>query len=213
MRMLHLKRLVSLNHEFRGLLPHLSFVRSLLWRLQHRGLMILIPGPWPGKAHCTKLMWQIRPTRWCEARVNRSRGGGLGFTLIELLVVITIIGILATLGAVSYSTAQRRGRDARRIGDMKAISNAQEQYFAANDDYEFVGGCGVTGFVANLQDPKNVLPYQYSCQTNASNKDFCACAVLESGDGNAAAMGSCTCGAGGCSIFAGTGAYCVVGLQ
>lgn len=54
----------------------------------------------------------------------------LGFTLLEILVVIGIIAILVGLGATSYSTAQKKARDAKRKGDLKAIQNAFEQYHA-----------------------------------------------------------------------------------
>lgn len=47
-----------------------------------------------------------------------------GFTLIELLVVIAIIGILATIIVASFTSAQRRGRDAKRKADLDAIKKA-----------------------------------------------------------------------------------------
>ncbi len=52
------------------------------------------------------------------------------FTLLELLVVIGIIAILVSLGTFSYSTAQKKARDTKRRGDIKAISNALEQYYS-----------------------------------------------------------------------------------
>src|SRR3989344_1974002 len=58
-----------------------------------------------------------------------------GFTLIELLVVITIIAILIGAATVSYSNAQKKGRDAKRKTDLKAIQQALEQYFQANGYY------------------------------------------------------------------------------
>ena len=50
-----------------------------------------------------------------------------GFTLLELLVVIGIISILVALGTASYSTAQKKARDAKRKGDVRSIINAFEQ--------------------------------------------------------------------------------------
>ena len=52
------------------------------------------------------------------------------FTLLELLVVIGIIGILISLGIASYSTAQRKARDAKRKSDLQSIQHAFEQYYS-----------------------------------------------------------------------------------
>lgn len=52
------------------------------------------------------------------------------FTLLEMLVVIGIIGILVGLGAVSYSTAQKKSRDSKRKSDLKIIQNSLEQYYS-----------------------------------------------------------------------------------
>ena len=58
-----------------------------------------------------------------------------GFTLIELLVVIAIIGVLASIIMVSLSTARAKGRDARRISDVKSIQLALEEYYNDNLKY------------------------------------------------------------------------------
>jgi len=58
-----------------------------------------------------------------------------GFTLIELLVVISIIGILISLGAVSFTTAQKKSRDTRRKSDMKQIQTALEQCYSLQASY------------------------------------------------------------------------------
>ncbi len=68
------------------------------------------------------------------------------FTLIELLVVITIIGILATFIVASFTSAQRKGRDAKRKSDLDAVRKALE--FAKSDS---IGGAYYPG--CNLVNP------------------------------------------------------------
>ena len=55
-----------------------------------------------------------------------------GFTLIELLVVIAIIGLLASVVLASLNSARKKGRDARRIADLKQVQLALELYFDSN---------------------------------------------------------------------------------
>src|SRR3989344_2943745 len=57
------------------------------------------------------------------------------FSLVELLVVITIISIMLAAGTVSYTLAQKKGRDGKRKSDLKAIQQSLEQYFQANGYY------------------------------------------------------------------------------
>ena len=56
--------------------------------------------------------------------------GNFGYTLLEILVVIGIIAVLIGIGAVSYSSIQKKARDAKRKGDLSAIQNALEQYYS-----------------------------------------------------------------------------------
>ena len=74
-----------------------------------------------------------------------------GFSLIELLVVITIIGILAAVGTGSFTTAQKRSRDAKRKSHLNALKNALEAYhndfgqYPADDMDGKISGCGTDG--------------------------------------------------------------------
>lgn len=58
-----------------------------------------------------------------------------GFTLIELLVVIAIIGILSSVVLASLNSARVKGREARRLSDIKQIQVALELYNDANGSY------------------------------------------------------------------------------
>jgi prepilin-type N-terminal cleavage/methylation domain-containing protein len=75
-----------------------------------------------------------------------------GFTLIELLVVITIIGLLAGIVGVALNNARVRGRDAKRIGDMRQMVTALEQYLIHNGGYPTGTGSADTGG-SLLSDP------------------------------------------------------------
>lgn len=58
-----------------------------------------------------------------------------GFTLIELLVVIFIIGLLASIIIVAVSSARAKGRDSRRVADIKSVQTALEMYNDTNGSY------------------------------------------------------------------------------
>ncbi len=65
------------------------------------------------------------------------------FTLLEMLVVIGIIAILATLGFASYSTVQKKARDAKRKGDLSAMQKVLEQCYSVNNySYPAITGGG-----------------------------------------------------------------------
>lgn len=112
-----------------------------------------------------------------------------GFTLMELLIVIAIIGILISVSVASYSSAQKKGRDARRHQDLKAVQNAWEQYYADNNasypstcTFSAIPTPGVmsgTYLPGGIPvDPKSgavPTPYQSSCTSTT----YCFCAILE----------------------------------
>ncbi len=58
-----------------------------------------------------------------------------GFTVIELMVVVSIISLLSAITFASFSQAQKRGRIAKRISDLKQMQVALEYYYAVNKSY------------------------------------------------------------------------------
>lgn len=130
-----------------------------------------------------------------------------GFTLLELLVVISIIAILITISTVSFTTAQKKGRNSRRRSDMRAVQNAFEQYYSMNGGYTNSCAAMASTLGAGLpSDPRNLDPqiYAYSCPDEAT---YCACANLEAETGNSDSA-SCTYAGGGTKSY-----FCVSQLQ
>ncbi len=115
-----------------------------------------------------------------------------GFTLIELLVVIAIIGILSSVVLASLNSARQKGRDARRISDIKQLQLALELFYDANQSYPTttaglvstnLTGVSAAGFIATLpSDPGGVSNnYRYEPLTNAGaacSASTCASYVL-----------------------------------
>ncbi|HAU98928.1 MAG: Type II secretion system protein G [Microgenomates group bacterium GW2011_GWF2_45_18] len=107
-----------------------------------------------------------------------------GFTLLELLVVISIIGILLSVSAVSYTNGQKTARDGKRKADMRAWQSALEQQKANAGNYP--ADCVPTTdyLPAGVPvDPKNQSEWIYYTN-NCSTSTYCICAPLENLKGN-----------------------------
>lgn len=86
-----------------------------------------------------------------------------GFTLVELLIVVLIISILAAVGFISYSTAQKQARIAKRVEDLRNIRTALEIFYAKNGFYPSTNGnlsseCIVGSSKASDQVIPNLVP-------------------------------------------------------
>lgn len=75
------------------------------------------------------------------------------FTLIELLVVIAIIGILATVVIASLTSARTKARDAKRMGDARAVQTALEMYYNDNGVYPASADVVFPGILASTIMP------------------------------------------------------------
>lgn len=135
-----------------------------------------------------------------------------GFTLIELMVVIVIIGILATLGLLTFRNALAKSRDSKRTGDIKDMSTTLEQLKAINGTYtaDAAGStCNFGGMIGDLEEPTDPGSLAYTCYTSAT--EFCLSADLEGAN-----TGNCT-GCTSASVFGETpganGNFCVKSKQ
>lgn len=145
-----------------------------------------------------------------------------GFTLMELLIVVAIIGILASIAMASYITAQKKGRDSRRINNLKEVQSAWEQYYADNNStYPATCGFSVTptpGVMSGVYlpvgypiDPKSGSPYpsMYAGWSSCTATSYCFCAGVEVA-GSTNATTDC---AGGTAPTGYSGLFCVHNLQ
>ncbi|MBL7053272.1 MAG: type II secretion system protein [Candidatus Portnoybacteria bacterium] len=132
-----------------------------------------------------------------------------GFTLIELLVVIAIIGLLASIVLFSVETIRNKGRDTRRVTDMKVIYEALSFYYNENYLYPDSGGVvieingttdamsigllGTEAMQAVPIDPLNVdrdgVTYKYYYQSLDSRKDYELTYYLETNSINGRSQG------------------------
>ncbi len=119
-----------------------------------------------------------------------------GFTLLELLVVIGIIAILVAVGTASYSTVQKKARDAKRKTDLKELQSAYEQYYSICDfkyplppDLSSSGiECSATTPPTTIMSPAPVDPlntgiYTYTVPVIQADA-YTLCAYLETENGN-----------------------------
>jgi len=117
------------------------------------------------------------------------------FSLLEMLVVIGIVGILVSIGFVSYSTAQKKARDAKRKQDLKAIQNSFEQYYSiCNFKYPNSVPNGGSQLIATTVDcpnlsqnviiftmPKDPLGGDYSCNGTCDITQYSICSPKVNG--------------------------------
>jgi prepilin-type N-terminal cleavage/methylation domain-containing protein len=142
-----------------------------------------------------------------------------GFTLVELLISISIIAILSVVLSVSFSRAQKSGRDQRRVSDLKAIQDAAEQYNLLNGSkYPTSVGVAWTGPGGQMilqrfpTDPKESVNYTSSLTTSS----YCICAKVENYKYGNSEGSNCTFGdaaINNCKVAPGNCYFCIKNQQ
>ena len=89
---------------------------------------------------CTKINNFTVPSSGCADYVlqptsPRGRSYNKAFTLIELLVVVLIIGILSAIALPQYQKAVEKARMTKAMIQVRALAEAQKEYYLANGSY------------------------------------------------------------------------------
>jgi len=151
-----------------------------------------------------------RPLRLIEAS-RQAIASRSGFTLMEILIVVGLIGILLAIAAVSYSSAQKKSRDSRRMSDLQGIRNAMEQYYADHSGVYPTAVAELTSTSTYLpsgwpKDPKTGTAYS---GVTFPTSGFCVCVDLE-GTTTGGNSSNATCGF---TAAGDKGYYCVANQQ
>jgi len=123
-----------------------------------------------------------------------------GFTLIEILVAATIVAVLSVIGIVSYTSINKRSRDAKRKSDLEAVRSALEMYRSDKSSYPGASasfealtaldngsGSGplVPAYLPSIpSDPRSTvdvpIPYYYSpIGVGPPYYSYCICGMVE----------------------------------
>jgi prepilin-type N-terminal cleavage/methylation domain-containing protein len=89
-----------------------------------------------------------------------------GFTLVELLVVITIIGILSSVGLNTFTSAQKKSRDAERKTHLKQLADSFEAYY--NDKGEYPDDDGAGNILGCGEDAEDACVWGTSAFSNTT---------------------------------------------
>lgn len=108
-------------------------------------------------------------------RQKISKTKKFGFTLVELLVVIAIIGLLSAMSIVSLRNSALKGRDMKRVADLRQMALALEMYYQQNSFYPSTSSYGESDVVAchgggwdcsNLDNDSDGVPFMTFLKTS-----------------------------------------------
>ena len=120
-----------------------------------------------------------------------------GFTLMEMLVVVLIMGILAAIAIPQYQQVVYKARFVKLMPIVKALKNAEEEYWLANRRYAY--DFGELGFRAQGFQPSAVssqAPTRRSHLVNGNQR----LEIFENGGGTPVVSGSILNRAGTSSV-------------
>lgn len=94
------------------------------------------------------------------------------FTLLELIIVIVIVGVLATLGMISYRTTIEKSRGAEAKANLSLLRKMQFAYYLEYDRYSSGGIITELGLPAGIGYDCSALGeehyFKYRCLANGT---------------------------------------------
>ena len=97
------------------------------------------------------------------------------FTLIELLIVVALIGILSSIGVITFQGQIKASKQKKAEINLNSINLALQEYKSNNGSYYYVNNCSSTSNktindnlfdgVKNLAEKSEDMVFQY-CITN-----------------------------------------------
>jgi prepilin-type N-terminal cleavage/methylation domain-containing protein len=91
-----------------------------------------------------------------------------GFTLIEMLTVLAIIGLLSSVGYISYESVQLSARDTKRVSDIKQLQTALELYFETHSSYPSDGTPGDDGQLIGFPETRVLSDVGFSAEQHGT---------------------------------------------
>lgn len=140
-----------------------------------------------------------------------------GFTLIELLIVIAILAILAFIITPNLLSSLKKGRDAKRKGDLGNVQKALEMYYEDRGVYPLQAGVvfdaefsvgGKVYMIRLPQDPSAPAGYRYYYCPSTDSQSYQLYASLENTQ-DPQVIDPFTCGTSNC----GTNHTCNYGIS
>ena len=97
------------------------------------------------------------------------------FTLIELLIVVALIGILSSIGVITFQGQIKASKQKKAEINLNSVNLALQEYKSNNGSYYYVNSCSSTSNktindnlfdgVKNLAEKSEDMVFQY-CITN-----------------------------------------------
>jgi len=104
-----------------------------------------------------------------------------GFTIVELIIVVIVIGIVVSLGIVSFTQVQTNVRNDQRVADVTTIAEGLEDYYRANGVYP---SCAtMTQSVATVASLLDIEEGALTAPTAADGTNSITCSLLTAGSG------------------------------